>query len=809
MRVCSFCRRCYADSIIACTDESHPALSETRKGDPEMVAGYSLDLLHEFTGSSETYRATQKISGQSCLIKILSTDGTEARKFLDEAKIATAFFHPNVADTYETGISNIGDPFVVMEDVDGQTLREHLLSVGVPPLLTAVQIARQTAEALYAIHLNGLTHRAIDPGNIILAKDIDGRLQVKIQNFDFGGVGERFIASNRFLGEADLYALRYFAPEQCAGQTASPQTDVYSLGVVFYEMLAGVPPFEGQTAAALIDQHRNRPVPEIRIDNFDLRMLITHALTEALQKRPKVRQLSANAFARQFRHIEQLGTHSSTPPPAGTLPPPRKIVAGATDPVSASVAPTPVRDKTIARTEPVYEERVRPSAVKVELQPVYAEITNDAASRIWDENESPAPSLMIESEPVSFARENPGENSPDLTLKKPAAENVVHQKTDIEDKRSRLRLRKKIDRAKTAMVSFRTRRNKASVPPELTGLEPVYHPCELTEAPVFQSEQQTTTVVPFQIKARKIEWQQPDDDIPSEAAVLEALASEQIFEAPLAERQPETIQVAIENVPILIEESPRPDDISSKDEVLGILPMEDKPEHSPALAEEEEITQVQPEGRRIKIEWEQPALHLSDEIQFVPTILGGRGKSEPVDLDTGDSMFTSVSGLTPQFQIPRRSLFVGGGLMLLIALFLFGNVPLRNYFQSAASGETIEAKTILPNAPRIGQPSVVSISKKKTQKSTEKPATQANDVDDGRSKPAPAKERSTHASDKQENTTIKAKPLPATLVIYSENGKTKSKYIAAGSKGTDEKPMSLSDKTANPGRPRIVKEPKR
>jgi serine/threonine protein kinase len=320
MRVCSLCKRCYDDPVAFCTDESHPPLSETRDGSPEMIAGYRLHFLLESGAKSDTYRARQTESGQPCLIKILSADAQNSQQFLEEAKLAATFFHPNVVDVYEAGCLDSGEIFVVSEDPEGETLRDVLNNVGVPELLTSIQVVRQAAEALHALHLKGLLHRAVKPENIILTNDAENGLLVRIQNIDFGGDSEHSIVSNKFLIDSSIDSLKYFAPEQCLGETVSARTDVYSLGIVFYEMLAGVPPFDASKAAGLIEKHRSERPPEIKIDNFDLRMLVTHSLMESLIKRPERRQSSANAFARQLRHIEQLATHISTPPPAGVVP---------------------------------------------------------------------------------------------------------------------------------------------------------------------------------------------------------------------------------------------------------------------------------------------------------------------------------------------------------------------------------------------------------------------------------------------------------------------------------------------------------
>jgi serine/threonine-protein kinase len=97
----------------------------------------------------------------------------------------------------------------------------------------------QAAEALHAIHVQGLIHHAVCPENIVLTNDIEGRPIVRLQNLDFGGAVERSIVSNKFLIDSALDTLKYFAPEQFSLAEASAKADVYSLGIVLYEMLKG------------------------------------------------------------------------------------------------------------------------------------------------------------------------------------------------------------------------------------------------------------------------------------------------------------------------------------------------------------------------------------------------------------------------------------------------------------------------------------------------------------------------------------------------------------------------------------------
>ena len=405
MKVCSQCLRCYDDLVISCLEENHPALSRTRDGGCESVTGYQLEYLLEAGRNCQTYQARHVASGQSCLIKILTADEKKSQQFLQEARLAAALFHPNIADVYEAGSLESGELFVAAEKPGGQTLRDLLNNVGVPQLLTSVLIARQAAEALHAIHENGLTHRAVRPENIVITTDVESRLLVRIQNLDFGGVREHAVISNKFLVDSALDSLRYFAPEQCTGALSGVQTDVYSLGIVFFEMLAGVPPFEALTAAELIEKQKNQHPPDIKIDNFNLRMLVTHALMESLQKQPSMRTSSANAFARQLRHIEQLATHTSTPPPAVVTPPapqrPAAVVAGATAIPAPQFNPVPIQP-TVTGTPAGSIKKVDAPAVLTEAQDRSVVSLQAANEPVVAEHIEPEPvaTETIEAEPI-------------------------------------------------------------------------------------------------------------------------------------------------------------------------------------------------------------------------------------------------------------------------------------------------------------------------------------------------------------------------------------------------------------------------
>lgn len=591
MKVCSFCQRCYEDSVASCTEEDHPALSGTRDGSCAMIAGYRLEVLLESGGRSETYRARHTNSGQSCFIKILADDEKNCEQFLHEAKIAAALFHPNVADVYETGALKSGEPYVVTEEADGQTLRDLLNNVGVPSLLTAIQVARQTAEALHAVHLKGLTHRAVNPANIVLTTDAEHRLMVKIQNFDFGGVNEQSIVSNKFLIESALDSLKYFAPEQFDGETAGARTDVYGLGIVFYEMLAGAPPFDAATAAGLIEKHRNQPPPDIKISNFELRMLLSHTLMEALRKQPQMRLNSANFFARQMRHIEQLATHTSTPPPAGTaLPPPaapEKYAAAAIGAAPAKPSqPFPVQPAAMETPKNDFRELTAPvvtaeienapvAGLKVESEPaVKLQVENHPSAAAEVENKSVA--AKIENEPVNIFEV---ESEPVLDFKV-KNEPAIAFKDESEPARH-------LEVEGESVISLKTRSEPVpafklviTVPdlPEIRENADLY-----SEEPVienFVKDEIAPALRRSRLKSRKRRCrpktvppavEKPDNKtIPAEAAEFEVFGTEP-EEIALVQVESEEIKViAVEFKPTVIEREQPQGDIPSEAEVLEI-----------------------------------------------------------------------------------------------------------------------------------------------------------------------------------------------------------------------------------------------
>ena len=312
-----------------------------------MVPGYRIERATNSSARIDKYLAKQTETNAECIINIVSLNGRDADGFVNDANAAAAMFHPNIVDIYSSGVMENGDAYYVSEAPRSSSLRE-LLNEGIPSLLTTIQIMRETAEAVHAMHSGGLVHGAIRPENIVVADDASLEHRVKVQNPDLGGVVCHSIISNKLTIDSAIDAVRYFAPEQFSLEASTPQTDVYALGTLLFEMLAGEPPFGGENASELIEKIRNEHPPDIKINNFDLRMLLTHTLMQSLQKQSGFRQPTALAFARQLRHMEQLATHSATPPvPFPGAIPQKQAAAAAVFASKSKPAPVPDSAKPI------------------------------------------------------------------------------------------------------------------------------------------------------------------------------------------------------------------------------------------------------------------------------------------------------------------------------------------------------------------------------------------------------------------------------------------------------------------------------
>jgi serine/threonine-protein kinase len=254
---------------------------------------YRLDELLGRGGMAEVFRATDTKLARTVAVKvILQTHAAEEHfleRFLREARMVASLEHPNILPIYDFGEEN-GVPFLVMPYLPGGSLRDRLKAGPVPLAVASAWIA-QLADALDAAHAAGVLHRDVKPANVLLGKD--DRLFLA----DFGIA--KMLESQKGLTATGVVVGTpvYMAPEQAQGRPASPATDRYALAVVAFEILAGRPPFEGDSVLSLMHQHVATPPPMLSLRVAGLPAGLDAVLSQALAKDPSQRPPTCRAFA--------------------------------------------------------------------------------------------------------------------------------------------------------------------------------------------------------------------------------------------------------------------------------------------------------------------------------------------------------------------------------------------------------------------------------------------------------------------------------------------------------------------------------
>ncbi|MCL4237735.1 MAG: serine/threonine protein kinase [Anaerolineae bacterium] len=244
-------------------------------------------------GMAGVYLARLPGDGQAALaIKVLalrSTDrAAQRQRFLREAQMTSRLRHPHILPVYDYGESS-GKLYLVMKLIHGGTLAERIARGPLEPGEVAA-ILTQVAGALDYAHARGVIHRDIKPQNILFDAGGDAYLS------DFG-IAQPGDSAGAEEAPGFTGTVAYASPEQCRGEELTPTSDLYTLGVVVYEMLTGTLPFQGSTPLAVMRQHLTGPVPDPRAANPALPPGVTAVLDKALAKRPSARYRSAASFS--------------------------------------------------------------------------------------------------------------------------------------------------------------------------------------------------------------------------------------------------------------------------------------------------------------------------------------------------------------------------------------------------------------------------------------------------------------------------------------------------------------------------------
>jgi len=303
MKECQLCKNCFTDDVATCPNDGMPTM-HTITGEPVLEGKYQLECRLGQGGMGVVYKARHAFLKTQLAIKIILPDlvGNDPQlvtRFRQEALAAAAIRHQNVVGVTDYGVINGQIPFLVMEYVDGESLHDLLARKKVLSASESLDLITAIASGVGAAHHQGIVHRDLKPLNIMICSDKPNMSQaVKILDF-----GLAKIKSGELLGsfvQAQTTGLMgspyYMAPEQWADDEVDSRSDIYSLGVMLFQMLAGDVPFKGSSIPAIMKKHISDPPPTIASFGIASSPELEAAVARTLEKDPQRRTPTVEAM---------------------------------------------------------------------------------------------------------------------------------------------------------------------------------------------------------------------------------------------------------------------------------------------------------------------------------------------------------------------------------------------------------------------------------------------------------------------------------------------------------------------------------
>src|ERR1017187_9408159 len=325
MKTCSACQSSYPDDFSLCPRDGAHLTAQATETEAQLVAGLSrrFRLVRRLGkgGMGTVFLAEQiGVGNRPVALKVLNRklldDPDFLMRFQNEAGSTGRIHHPNVVTIHESAQSDDGTPYIAMEFLEGESLREVIKQRGALPLPEVAEILQQPAGGLNAAHKLGIIHRDLKPDNIFLTHGDEGELIVKV--VDFGIAKLRESATHTMTGTV-LGTPAYMSFEQASGMRSDEldaRSDIYSLGVVVYEMLTGRTPFHSATPVGYLRMHMQEDPPPFRAVKPGLPVppLIESVVMKALTKERNQRYGSVLEFAREFAQAADPGSHPAAQP---------------------------------------------------------------------------------------------------------------------------------------------------------------------------------------------------------------------------------------------------------------------------------------------------------------------------------------------------------------------------------------------------------------------------------------------------------------------------------------------------------------
>jgi len=319
MKECQVCKNCFADSVATCPNDGMPIV-HTLPGDAVLEGKYHIERRLGQGGMGVVYKARHAYLKTQLAIKVILPDlvGNDPQlvtRFRQEALAAAAIRHQNVVNVTDYGVVDGTMPFLVMEYVEGESLHDLLAKEQKLSPERALELMTAICAGVGAAHHQGIVHRDLKPLNIMICSDKPSISQaVKILDF-----GLAKIKSGELLGsfiQAQTTGLMgspyYMAPEQWADEEPDVRADIYSLGVMFYQMMAGDVPFKGSSIPAIMKKHISDPAPTLAQAGLQVAPALELAVAHSLRKKADERTPSVEAFVDELTTAIHPGgfTHS-------------------------------------------------------------------------------------------------------------------------------------------------------------------------------------------------------------------------------------------------------------------------------------------------------------------------------------------------------------------------------------------------------------------------------------------------------------------------------------------------------------------
>lgn len=304
LKKCNSCGNTYPSNLSFCLNDGSPLVPVDSMIGTVLDGRYRLDSLIGVGGMGDVYRATHIHIDTEFAVKLLKpefvADQTAIKRFRLEAKAAGRIQHPNAVRVTDFGVTPEKIVYLVMELVQGHSLRELIRTEKRLETLRAVNIIRQVCGAVEAAHRSGVIHRDLKPDNIIIESHPSGE---RVKVLDFGIAKLREAKTDSFLTQAGtiIGTPQYMSPEQCQGQSLDPRSDIYSIGIVLYEMLTGTVPFDGESTLQVVYNQLHLIPKSVQELSPQLPQPLAKVIMRTLEKEPDQRQSSALDLSEELK----------------------------------------------------------------------------------------------------------------------------------------------------------------------------------------------------------------------------------------------------------------------------------------------------------------------------------------------------------------------------------------------------------------------------------------------------------------------------------------------------------------------------